>query len=127
MDAAEDPDGVLLEIVRALPHLKKTGVVPHPLAVRAENLLEALFEPTDTPTLFTELSPGRQKLLKVLAELLTAEDFQPVPFGSDLHKQFTQYGLPGTRPALRAYVGLSTEGEDPSAPLPDLWEPFRND
>ncbi|MEV5903405.1 hypothetical protein [Streptomyces sp. NPDC052127] len=126
MGATEDPDGVLLEIVRALPHLEKTGVVPRPLAVRAENLLEALFEPRDTTTVFTELSPGRQKLLKVLAELLTAEDFQPVPFGSDLHEQFTQYGLPGTRPALRAYVGLSTEGEDPSAPLPDPWEPFRN-
>lgn len=125
MGATEDPDGVLLEIVRALPHLEKTGVVPRPLAVRAENLLEALFEPTDTTTVFTELSPGRQKLLKVLAELLTAEDFQPVPFGSDLHEQFTQYGLPGTRPALRAYVGLSTEGEDPSAPLPDPWEQFR--
>ncbi|WP_328484331.1 hypothetical protein OHS71_40850 [Streptomyces sp. NBC_00377] len=126
MGTTEDPDVVLLEIVRALPHLEKTGVVPRPLAVRAANLLEALFEPTDTTTVFTELSPGRQKLLKVLAELLTAEDFQPVPFGSDLHEQFTQYGLPGTRPALRAYVGLPTEGEDPSAPLPDPWEPFRN-
>lgn len=126
MGTTEDPDVVLLEIVRALPHLEETGVVPRPLAVRAANLLEALFEPTDTTTVFTELSPGRQKLLKVLAELLTAEDFQPVPFGSDLHEQFTQYGLPGTRPALRAYVGLPTEGEDPSAPLPDPWEPFRN-
>ncbi|MER7569114.1 hypothetical protein ABTZ93_40325 [Streptomyces sp. NPDC097941] len=119
MGAAEDLDGVLLEIVRALPHLEKTGVVPHPLAHRTENLLDALFEPTDAVPVFTELSPGRQKLLKVLAELLTAADFHPMPFGSDLHKQFTQYGLPGTRPALRAYVGLSTEAEDPTAPLPD--------
>ncbi|MGW0874243.1 HEAT repeat domain-containing protein [Streptomyces sp. NPDC002740] len=128
MGATEDPDGVLLEIVRVLPRIEETGIVPRPLAVRAENLLEALFEPadTDTVTVFTELSPGRQKLLKVLAQLLTAEDFQRVPFGSDLHERFTQYGLPGTRPALRAYVGLSTEGEDPSAPLPDPWEPFRN-
>ncbi|MEU5769733.1 hypothetical protein ABZ782_27825 [Streptomyces asoensis] len=126
MGATEDPDGILLEIVHALPHLKKTGVVPRPLADRAENLLEALFEPTDTTTVFTELSPGRQKLLKVLAELLTAEDFQPVPFGSDLHEQFIQYGLPGTRPALRAYAGLSTEGKDPNAPLPDPWKPLRN-
>ncbi|MDR6980812.1 hypothetical protein J2X68_007554 [Streptomyces sp. 3330] len=126
MGATEDPDGVLLEIVRALPRIEKTGVVPRPLAVLAENLLEALFEPTHTTPVFTELSPGRQKLLKVLAELLTAEDFQPVPFGSALHEQFIQYGLPGTRPSQRAYVGLSTEGEDPSAPLPDPWEPFRN-
>ncbi|MFI1928429.1 hypothetical protein [Streptomyces sp. NPDC020377] len=126
MGAAGDPDGVLLEIVRALPRIEETGVVPRPLAVRAENLLEALFEPADTVPVFTELSPGRQKLLKVLAQLLTAEDFQLVPFGSDLHEQFTRYGLPGTRPALRAYVGLSTEGVDPSAPLPDPWEPFRN-
>lgn len=65
-------------------------------------------------------------MLKVLAELLTAADFQPVPFGSDLHERFTQYSLPGTRPALRAYVDLSTEGEDPTAPLSDPWEPFRN-
>ncbi|MFF7138874.1 hypothetical protein ACFZBZ_42025 [Streptomyces sp. NPDC008196] len=126
MNAAEDPDGVLLEIIRALPHLEKTGVVPHPLAARTQNLLEALFEPADTLPAFAKLSPGRRELLKVLAELLAAEDFQPVPFGSDLHRQFTHYGLPGTRPALRAYVGLSTEGEDPSAPLPDPWAPFRN-
>ncbi|MBK3626335.1 hypothetical protein JHN59_16075 [Streptomyces sp. MBT49] len=126
MGTTEDPDGILREIVRALPHLKKTGVVPSPLAVRAENLLKALFEPMDTTTAFTELSPGRQRLLKVLAELLTAEDFQPVPFGSDLHERFIRYGLPGTRPALRAYVGLSTEGEDPSAPLPAPWKPLCN-
>ncbi|MDH6455533.1 hypothetical protein RKD27_009323 [Streptomyces sp. SAI-126] len=49
--------------------------------------------------MFSELSPGRQELLKVLAELLTAEDFQSLPFGSDLHERFTRYGLPGTRPA----------------------------
>jgi hypothetical protein len=125
MGAAEDPDGVLLKIVRILPRIEETGVVPRPLAVRAENLLEALFEPADTVPVFAELSPGRRELLRVLAELLTAADFQPVPFGSDLHKRFTRYGLPGTRPALRAYVGLSTEGEDPNAPLPDPWEPFR--
>ncbi|WP_280910255.1 hypothetical protein [Streptomyces sp. SAI-208] len=125
MRDAEDPDGVLQHIVRALRHLEKTGVVPHPLAARAENLLEALFDPADTAPAFAELSPGRRELLKVLAELLTAEDFQPVPFGSDLHERFTQHGLPGTRPALRAYVGLSTEGEDPTAPLPDPWEAFR--
>ncbi|MDC2958121.1 hypothetical protein PO587_27100 [Streptomyces gilvifuscus] len=45
MSAAEDPDGVLLEIVRALPRIEETGVVPRPLAVRAENLLEALPDP----------------------------------------------------------------------------------
>ncbi|MFE0519115.1 hypothetical protein [Streptomyces sp. NPDC058954] len=126
MSAAEDPDGVLLEIVRALPRVEETGVVPRPLAVRAENLLEALFDPADTVPVFAELSPGRRELLRVLAELLTAADFQPVPFGSDLHERFTQYGLPGTHPALRAYVGLSTEGGDPSAPLPDPWAAFRN-
>jgi hypothetical protein len=109
-----------------LPRIEETGVVPRPLAVRAENLLEALFEPADTVPVFAGLSPGRRELLRVLAELLTAADFQPVPFGSDLHERFTQYGLPGTRPALRAYVGLSTEGGDPSAPLPDPWAPFRN-
>lgn len=100
--------------------------MPRPLAVRAENLLEALFEPADTVPVFAGLSPGRRELLRVLAELVTAADFQPVPFGSDPHERFTQYGLPGTRPALRAYVGLSTEGGDPSAPLPDPWAPFRN-
>ncbi|WP_433920694.1 hypothetical protein OIE50_49900 [Streptomyces canus] len=126
MGAAKDPDGVLLQIVRTLPGIKETRVVPRPLAVRAENLLEALFDPADTAPAFTELSPGRRELLKVLAELLTAADFQPVPFGSDLHERFTQYSLPGTRPALRAYVGLSTEGEDPTAPPSDPWEPFRN-
>ncbi|MFF2819538.1 HEAT repeat domain-containing protein [Kitasatospora cineracea] len=125
MDTAQDPDGVLLEIVRTLPHIKETGVVPRPLATRAENLMEALFEPADAAPEFTELSPGRQKLLEVLAELLTAEDFQPWPMGSDLHQQFTRYGLPGTRPALRAYVGLDTEGEDPYAPLPDPWAALR--
>ncbi|MFF3598073.1 hypothetical protein [Kitasatospora indigofera] len=125
MGAAEDPDGVLLEIVCALPHIEETGVVPRPLAARTENLLEALFDPADTAPVFAELSPGRRELLRVLAELLTAADFQSFPFGSDLHEQFTKYGLPRTRPALRAYVGLSTEGEDPNAPLPDPWEPFR--
>ncbi|MEU0029696.1 hypothetical protein [Streptomyces sp. NPDC006335] len=99
MGAAEDPDGVLLEIVRVLPHLEKTGVVSHPPAARTANLLEALFDPADTAPVFTKLSPGRRELLRVLAELLTADDFQPVPFGSDLHERFTQYGLPGTRPA----------------------------
>ncbi|MEV7325919.1 hypothetical protein [Streptomyces sp. NPDC093970] len=116
MGAAEKPDGILLEIVRALPRIQKTGVVPRPLAVRVQNLLEALFQPADTAPVFVELSLGRRELLRVLAELLTAADFQPMPFGSDLHEWFTQYGLPGTRPALRAYVGLSTEGEDPSDP-----------
>ncbi|MGW2689856.1 hypothetical protein ACWC6I_42740, partial [Streptomyces sp. NPDC001414] len=106
MGAAEDPDGILLKIVRALPRIKKTGVVPSPLALRAENLLEALFDPADPVAVFAELSPERRELLKVLAELLTAADFQPLPFGSDLHNRFTRYGLPGTRPALRAYVGL---------------------
>ncbi|MFJ9153373.1 HEAT repeat domain-containing protein [Streptomyces sp. NPDC102270] len=125
MNAAEDLDGVLLEIVRALPRIKETAVVPRPLAARAGNLLDALFEPADAVPVFTELSPGRQQLLRALAELLTAEDFQPVPFGSDLHERFTRYGLPGTRPALRAYVGLPTEGQDPNAPLPDPWEPLR--
>ncbi|MGX1372920.1 hypothetical protein RKD19_008279 [Streptomyces canus] len=117
MGDAEDPDGVLQDIVRALPH---------PLAARTANLLKALFNPAETAPAFTELSPARRELLRVLAEVLTAEDFQPVPFGSDLHERFTQYGLPGTRPALRAYVGLSTEGQDPTAPLPHPWEPFRN-
>lgn len=126
MGAAEDPDGILLEIARALPRIQETGAVPRPPAVRTENLLESLFDPADTVPVFAELSPGRRELLRVLAELLTAADFQPVPFGSDLHERFTRYGLPGTRPALRAYVGLSTEGEDPSAPLPDPWAPFRN-
>ncbi|MGW0425096.1 HEAT repeat domain-containing protein [Streptomyces sp. NPDC003015] len=126
MGTAEDPDRVLMDIVPALPHLEKIGIVPHPLAARTANLLKALFNPADTAPAFTELSPARRELLRVLAELLTAEDFQPVPFGSDLHERFTQYGLPGTRPALRAYVGLSTESEDPTAPLPDPWEPFRN-
>ncbi|MFD6874675.1 MULTISPECIES: hypothetical protein [unclassified Streptomyces] len=126
MGATEDPDGILLEIVRALPRIETTAFVPRPLAVRAENLLEALFDPADTSPVFTELSPGRRELLRVLAELLPAAEFQPMPFGSDLHERFTQYGLPGTRPALRAYVGLSTEGEDPNAPLPDLWEALRN-
>lgn len=125
MNAAEDPDRVLLDIARVLPHIKDSKVVPRPLAVRAENLLKVLFEPTNAEPMFTKLSPGRQQLLKVLAELLTAADFQLVPFGSGLHERFTQYGLPGTRPALRAYVGLPTEGEDPSAPLPDPWEALR--
>ncbi|MFJ9011475.1 HEAT repeat domain-containing protein [Streptomyces canus] len=125
MGAAEDPDAVLLDIVHALPRIEQTAYVPRPLAVRAEELLDALFNPDDTVPAFTELSRGRRELLKVLAELLPAEDFQSMPFGSDLHERFTQYGLPGTRPALRAYVGLSTEGEDPTAPLPDLWETLR--
>ncbi|MFI0942893.1 hypothetical protein [Streptomyces sp. NPDC021020] len=124
-DATEDPDRVLLQITRALPHVEETGIVPRPPAVRAGNLLEALFEPADTVPVLAELSPGRREVLRVLAESLTAADFQPVPFGSDLHERFTRYGLPGTRPALRAYVGLPTEGEDPSAPLPDPWEAFR--
>ncbi|MFE6872495.1 HEAT repeat domain-containing protein [Kitasatospora sp. NPDC057692] len=126
MDAAEDPDGVLLEIVRTLPRIVETGVSPRPLAARADNLLKALFEPSDTVPVFAELSQGRRELLTVLAELLTAEDFQSWPFGSDLHERFTRYGLPGTRPALRAYVGLPTEGEDPNAPLADPWAPFRD-
>jgi hypothetical protein len=126
MGVAEDPDEVLLEIVRALPGIEQTSYVPRPLAVRAGELLKALFDPGDTVPAFTELSPGRRELLRVLAELLTAEDFQSEPFGSDLHERFTQYGLPGTLPALRAYVGLSTEGEDPTAPLPDPWERLRN-
>ncbi|MFJ4672698.1 hypothetical protein [Kitasatospora purpeofusca] len=126
MKAAEDPDTVLLEIVRALPRIEETGGVPRPLAARAGNLLEALFEPADIAPVFAGLSSGRRRLLRALAELLTAEDFQSWPFGSDLHERFTRYGLPGTRPALRAYVGLSTEGEDPNAPLADPWEPFRN-
>ncbi|MYT03123.1 MULTISPECIES: hypothetical protein [Streptomyces] len=126
MGVAEDLDGVLLEIVRVLPRIKETAVVPCPLAARAGNLLEALFEPADAVPVFTELSRGRRELLRVLAELLTAADFQPLPFGSDLHEQFTRYGLPGTRPALRAYVGLPAEGEGPTAPLPDPWESFRN-
>ncbi len=100
--------------------------MPRPLAARAGNLLEALFEPADTAPAFAGLSPGRRELLSVLAELLNAEDFQSWPFGSDLHERFTRYGLPGTRPALRAHVGLSTEGEDPNAPLPDPWEQFRD-
>jgi hypothetical protein len=126
MGAAEDPDAILLEIVRALPRIEETGVAPRPLATRAENLLAALFEPADTAPVFASLSPGRRELLRVLAELLTATDFQSWPFGSDLHERFTERGLPGTRPALRAYVGLPTEGEDPTTPLPDPWEAFRN-
>ncbi|MEU0950231.1 hypothetical protein ABZ379_47495 [Streptomyces canus] len=126
MNAAEDLDGVLLGIVRSLPGIEQTAYVPRPLAVRAEELLDALFDPGDTVPVFTELSRGRRELLRVLAELLTAEDFQSMPFGSDLHERFTQYGLPGTRPALRAYAGLPAEGEDPTAPLPDPWELLRN-
>ncbi|MFG3041843.1 hypothetical protein ACGFYZ_33580 [Streptomyces sp. NPDC048330] len=100
--------------------------MPRPLAARAENLLEALFEPADTVPVFAELSPGRHELLRVLAELLSAEDFQLFPFGSELHKRFTHYGLPSRYPlSLRAYVGLSTEGEDPRAPLSDPWGPIR--
>ncbi|MEU0412997.1 hypothetical protein ABZ307_34990 [Streptomyces griseorubiginosus] len=125
MAAAQDPDEILLEIVRVLPGIEQTAYVPRPLAIRAEELLDALFDPGDTVPAFTELSPGRQKLLKVLADLLPAEDFQSMPFGSDLHERFTHYGLPGTRPALRAYVGLSTESEDPTTPLPDPWETLR--
>ncbi|MEU5797336.1 hypothetical protein ABZ800_27990 [Streptomyces sp. NPDC047813] len=128
MGAAEDPDGILLEIVRALPRIEKTGVVPRPLAVHAENLLEAPFDPADTVPVFAELSPGRRELLRVLAELLTAADFQPVPFGSDLHERFTQYGLPGTRPALRAYVGrpprVRTRALPPRRPLGTVPQPL---
>ncbi|MEU3244423.1 MULTISPECIES: hypothetical protein [unclassified Streptomyces] len=79
MGAAEDPDGVLLDIVRPLPPIKETGVVPRPQAVRTENLLKALIGPTDAVPVFTELSPGRQKLLKILAELLTVAEKSPKP------------------------------------------------
>ncbi|MFI6588179.1 HEAT repeat domain-containing protein [Embleya sp. NPDC050493] len=125
MRAAEDPDAILRRIAAVLPHIKETRVVPRPLASRTQNLLAALFDPADTAPVFADLSPGRRELLHVLADLLTAKDFQTWPFGSDLHERFTERGLPGTRPALRAWVGLPTEGEDPTAPLPDPWEAFR--
>ncbi|MEU3297924.1 hypothetical protein ABZ722_37155 [Streptomyces longwoodensis] len=121
MPAAENPDLILLQIVGVLPRLEGTAVVPRPLVSLANDLLSAVFDPAATAPSFAELSPGRRKLLRVLAELLIADDFQRVPFGSNLHERFTHYGLPGTRPALRAYVGLPTDGEDPNAPLPDPW------
>ncbi|MEV7180316.1 hypothetical protein [Kitasatospora sp. NPDC093679] len=64
MGAAEDPNGILLEIVRALPRIEETEVVPRPLALRAGNLLEALFEPADTAPVSSELSPltGLQRI-----------------------------------------------------------------
>ncbi|MGW4805072.1 hypothetical protein [Kitasatospora sp. NPDC004272] len=125
MNTAEDPDGILLEIVRTLPRIKVVDFASRSLAARTENLLKALFEPADSAPVFAALSPGRRALLSILAELLPPDEFQPWPLGSDLHKQFTRYGFPGTRPALRAYVGLDTEGEDPFAPLPDPWKAFR--
>ncbi|WP_436776614.1 HEAT repeat domain-containing protein [Yinghuangia sp. YIM S09857] len=122
MRTAESPDGILLKILPALSRIKE----PRQLAARTENLLTALFDPADTAPVFADLSPGRRKLLRALADLLTTTDFQPWRFGWNLHKQFTERGLPGTRPALRTYVGLPTEGEDSPAPLPDPWEPLRN-
>ncbi|MEU3297167.1 hypothetical protein ABZ722_33125 [Streptomyces longwoodensis] len=53
-----------------------------PLAGLANDLLDAVFAPAATARAFAELSPGRRELLRALAELLTADDFQRVPFGS---------------------------------------------
>ncbi|MGW6868329.1 hypothetical protein [Streptomyces sp. NPDC054901] len=63
-----------------------------------------------TDTVWAVAARKEKEFVRTL-EAGTVEAF-PMPFGSDLHERFTQYGLPGTRPALRAYVGLSTEGED---------------
>ncbi|MGW4381197.1 HEAT repeat domain-containing protein [Kitasatospora sp. NPDC004531] len=126
LESADDPDRVLGGITRALPHLRDSDIVPRPLPSAAAKILAAAFEPADAIVPFTDHTPARQELLRTLAELLTAEDFQEFPFGSDLHQSFTSHGLPGTRAALRAYAGLPTEGEDPDAPLPDPWARFRD-
>lgn len=80
----------------------------------------------EIPVAFDDPTPGRRELLTVLADLLTADDYQTWPFGSDMHTTLTSLGLPGTRPALRAFVGLGTEGEDPNAPLADPGAEYRN-
>ncbi|WP_331749964.1 hypothetical protein OG529_36150 (plasmid) [Streptomyces longwoodensis] len=121
MPAAENSDPILLQIAGVLPRLEGTAVVPRPLPGLAVDLLDAVFEPAATAPVFAELSRGRRELLRVLAELLIADDFQSVPFGSSLHERLTRYGLPSTRAALRVYVGLPAEGEDPHAPLLDPW------
>ncbi|MFJ9777642.1 hypothetical protein ACIRVF_41455 [Kitasatospora sp. NPDC101157] len=125
MKNTEHTDKILRAIITALPRVKETGVVPRPLASRAERVLTALFTPTDTPLTFDELSPGRQEFLTALADLLSADDYQPYFFGSSMHETLTPLGLPGTRPALRAFVGLDTEGEDPTASLPDPMAKYR--
>ncbi|MFD9061874.1 hypothetical protein ACFVZ3_10165 [Kitasatospora purpeofusca] len=125
MKNAQNPDRVLTAIITTLPGIEDTGVVTRPLANQASNVLGALFAPTDTPVAFDDLTPGRQQLLTALADLLTADDYHTWPAGSYMNKTLTGLGLPGTRPALRAFVGLDTEGEDPTAPLPDPWAKYR--
>ncbi len=125
MKNAPDPDRVLTAIIATLPGIEDTGVVTRPLANQASEVLRALFAPTDTPVAFNDLTSGRQQLLTALADLLTADDYHTWPAGSYMNKELTELGLPGTRPALRAFVGLDTEGEDPTAPLPDPWAKYR--
>lgn len=125
MTNAPDPGQVLTAIIATLPGIEDTGVVTRPLANQATKVLATLFAPTDAPVGFDDLTPGRQQLLTALADLLTADDYQDWPAGSYMNKTLTELGLPGTRPALRAFVGLDTEGEDPTAPLPDPWAKYR--
>ncbi|MFG2908997.1 hypothetical protein ACGF13_28485 [Kitasatospora sp. NPDC048286] len=126
MENAEHTDKALRAIIATLPRIEGTGFVPRPLPSQAASVLTALFAPADVPVAFDDLTPGRRELLTALADLLTADDYQTWPFGSDMNKTLTSLGLPGTRPALRAYVGLDTEGEDPNAPLLDPWAQYRN-
>ncbi|MFF3018264.1 HEAT repeat domain-containing protein [Streptomyces sp. NPDC057939] len=86
MRAAQNPDAILLEIVRALPRIETTECVPRPPTVRTENLAEELFDPADTSPVFTELTPRGRDLLKIMA--LTAAERHPMPLGSDLHETF---------------------------------------
>lgn len=125
MKTAKKPDKALAAIIATLPGIEDTGVVTRPLANQAERVLGALFAPTDTPVAFDDLPPNHQEFLTALADLLTTDDYQRWPFGSYMNKVLTELGLPGTRPALRAFVGLDTEGEDPTAPLPDPMAKYR--
>ncbi|CAM5651264.1 HEAT repeat protein OS=Streptomyces griseorubiginosus OX=67304 GN=AQJ54_40050 PE=4 SV=1 [Streptomyces griseorubiginosus] len=124
MGFAEDPNGVIRDIV-ALSHLEKTGVVPHPLAARTANLLEALFDPADTAPAFAETlvwtpgvaeSPGRAAHRRGLP--IAAVRLRPP---RAVHPWSTRH--PPRSPRLRRTVHRRG---GPELPLPDPWEPFRN-
>jgi hypothetical protein len=125
MPLVRDPDGVLSTIARALRSIDTSGFMgTHPISSRAPDLLHAAFEPDNAgPAAFTDLSPGRQDLLRALAELLPADAYSHWLLESPLQPVLTSLGLPDTGPALRAYCGLpAEEPHHPDTNLPDPWQ-----
>ncbi|MFI6448042.1 hypothetical protein [Kitasatospora sp. NPDC050543] len=108
MPLAQDPDGVLSAIARTLRLIDTSGFMgTQPISDRAPDLLRAAFEPDNgTKAAYTDLSPGRQDLLRTLADLLPADAYDHWMTGPYLQQLLAPLGVPDTGPALRSYTGL---------------------